>query len=249
MADVADYDAGEITDREQSAADNLGAISSWNAQSTLDQLDRTLANYDQADRQNRALADAQLYQNSWKARNERFAQNKKLQAAAQQVSQAMGNAMRGSTLYGLNDMLRTRQDLDNNDVWTTLYQNQHAVENAYQESLNQNALARNEALSDAEYSLRGLKSDLAAQLNNINPNLYQTPENAGSDINWQQYGSRKNEGAPWGQGQSNAAYHAQAGHTSAHNWVNTMQNGGYRPNRGNTYIGSLLDQYNQTIRS
>ena len=76
MADVADYDAGEITDREQSAADNLGAISSWNAQSTLDQLDRTLANYDQADRQNRALADAQLYQNSWKARNERFAQNK-----------------------------------------------------------------------------------------------------------------------------------------------------------------------------
>ena len=50
MADVADYDAGEITDREQAAADNLGAISSWNAQSTLDQLDRTLANYDQADR-------------------------------------------------------------------------------------------------------------------------------------------------------------------------------------------------------
>lgn len=246
MADVADYDAAEVTEREQLAADHLTSLSEYNAQSTLNQLKQQLANYDQADRQNRELADRQLYQNSQKARDERFAAQKKLQAAAQSLFGSAGNALRGSTLYGMNDMLRTRQDLDNNDVWTTLRQNQNTVENAYQESLNQNALSRNDALSSAEYALRGLRADMAAQLNNINPSLFKAPEDIEADIQDKQYDANKNTGAVYGTSQSKNPYHQQTGSTSAQHFYNT-ENPVRRNQILSGYMGSLLNRYNSGL--
>lgn len=170
-----DYNAGDVTDRERTAAANLGTIANYNAQSTKDQLGRQLANYDTADAQNRSLADVQRNQNSRKAASERFAANKKLQTATHGVLGAAGNALNGSSLFELLNMLNTRTDLDNNEIWNALTQNWNAVENANQESLNQNNLSRNDAAINAEFALRGIESDMAAQLNNINPNLFTTP--------------------------------------------------------------------------
>lgn len=172
---MADYDAAEVTDRERQAADHLGSIAKYNAQSTHNQLSQQLGNYDQADKQNRQLADVQRAQNSRKAASERFGQNKKLQTSTQGLLGAAGNALNGSGLYRVLDMLATRTDLDNNEVWNSLTQNQNTVENAYNESLNQNALARNDAASNAEFALRGINADTAAQRNNINPSLFVEP--------------------------------------------------------------------------
>lgn len=176
---MADYDKAEVTDRERKAASNLNAITGYNVESTLNQLKQQMSNYDQADQQNRSLADVQRNQNSRKAAGERFGANKKLQSAVQNLG---ADALNGSQLYGLLDMLATRTDLDNNDVWRTLTENQNAVENAYQESMNQNALSRNDLASNAEYALRGYNADLAAQLNNINPTLYAKPGTGDANI-------------------------------------------------------------------
>lgn len=241
---MADYDNAEVTTREQKAADNLSSLAEWNAQSTKNQLDQQLKNYDLADQQNRALADKQLYQNSLKARNERYAQQKKLQTSAQALLGSMDNALRGSTLYSFNDMLRTRQDLDNNDSWTTLMQNQDAVENAYQESLNQNNLSRNDAISSAEYALRGIQSDTAAQLNNINPSLWKSPSEAVSGLDSSIYESQKNGQSVEGVTQSQSEYWKKP--PLAHQFVSTQK--GYidrtKPEYSG-YVGSLLSNYNR----
>lgn len=57
---MADYDAGEITERERRAARNQSTISTQNIRDVENQLARQLSNFDYADAQNRALADTQL---------------------------------------------------------------------------------------------------------------------------------------------------------------------------------------------
>lgn len=179
---MADYDAAEVTDRERSAADHLGSIAGFNAQSTKNQLMQQLGNYDTADKQNRQLADVQLDQNSRKSAQERFGQNKKLQSSVHSVLGAAGNAMNGSSLYELLNMIATRTDLDNAETWGALAQNQNTVENAYNESMNQNVLARNDAAINAEFGLRGIEADTAAQLNNINPSLFVEPGDGDTSV-------------------------------------------------------------------
>lgn len=165
----------DVTDEQRQAASNLKTIANYNADSTKNQLSQQLANYDLADQQNRALADTERNQSSKSAASDRFAQNKKLQNATRGLLGTVGNGMYGSTLYNIMDMLRSRQDLDNIDTLNTLQQNWDTAENAYNESVNSNVLARNDAASNAEYALRGIQSDTAAQLNNINPNLFEAP--------------------------------------------------------------------------
>nr|DAQ90949.1 MAG TPA: hypothetical protein [Caudoviricetes sp.] len=185
----------EVTDEQRQAANNLTNIANYNAQSTKNQLSQQLANYDLADKQNRALADTERNQSSKSSAADRFAQNKKLQNATRGLLGTVGNGLYGSTLYNIMDMLRSRQDLDNQSTLNTLQQNWDTAENAYNESANSNVLARNDAASNAEYALRGIQSDTAAQLNNINPNLFVSPgegdTNVGADGT---YDANKREG-------------------------------------------------------
>lgn len=233
---MADYDSGEVTDRERTAASHLGGIAGYNAQTTKNQLAQQLGNYDLADTQNRKLADVQRSQNSRKSANERFGQNKKLQTSTQGLLGAAGNALNGSSLYGLLDMLATRTDLDNAEVWSTLAQNQNAVENAYNESLNQNVLARNDAAINAEQGLRGIQSDTSAQLNNINPNLYEAPgegaTSVGADGTYEANKRAANMAQLAGYIMPDDAMTAARKKQGA----NTVTNGGY--------FGRLLNSYN-----
>lgn len=172
----------EVTDAQRQAANNLTDIANYNAQSTKNQLSQQLQNYDLADQQNRALADTEKNQSSKSAAADRFAQNKKLQNATRGLLGTVGNGLYGSTLYNIMDMLRSRQDLDNQSTLNTLQQNWDTAENAFNESKNSNVLARNDAASNAEYALRGIQSDTAAQLNNINPELYQSPGDGDTNV-------------------------------------------------------------------
>lgn len=172
---MASYDEAEVTTRERMAAENQVDLAKSNAQATKDQLANQLANYDFADSQNRRLADVQLKQNSRKNESDRFLAQRELQQAATGLLGSMNQALNGSATNNLMDMLEQRNDSDNLTYWTQHQTNQNAVENAYDESVNQNNVSRNDAAINAEWSLRNLEGDLAANLNNINPNLYASP--------------------------------------------------------------------------
>ncbi len=160
---------------DKKAAANLGKIAGFNAQTAKDQLADSLRGFDMSDKQNRSLAGVQKVQNSRKGASDRFAQAKKMQASVASMRNAAGNALQGSGTYGIIDMIRGRTDLDNNEVWSILHQNQNAVQNALDESLNANVLARNDARAATAASLRGIEADTAAQLNNIDPSLFVAP--------------------------------------------------------------------------
>ena len=172
----------DVTDEQRQAANNLTSIANYNAQSTKNQLAQQLENYDLADKQNRALADTEKNQSSKLAAADRFAQNKKLQNATRGLLGTVGSGLYGSTLYNIMDMLRNRQDLDSQATLNTLQQNWDTAENAYNESANSNVLSRNDAATNAEYALRGIQSDTAAQLNNINPDLFVAPGEGDTNV-------------------------------------------------------------------
>lgn len=177
-----DYDSGKITDREQGAANNQKELASFNAQTVKDQLAQQLENYDFANRQNRRLADVQLKQNSRKTEADRFEAMRDLQNAALGIFGSMGSAMNGSSIGNLMRMLESRSDKDNVTFWTQHQANQDAVENAYNEAANQNQVAKNDAIINAQQALRAIEGDLAANLNNINPNLYTSPGQGEADL-------------------------------------------------------------------
>lgn len=173
---MADYDAGEITDRERLAADRQKVISRYNALAVKNQLASQMENYDKADQQNAGLRDVQLKQLARKNETDRFEAQRQLQNATIGLLGSMGNqAMNSSAVGNTMSMLRNRNDSDNNTYWQQLMDNQNQVYNAYNESLNQNNNARRDALANATKAIQDIENDLSANLNNINPNLYISP--------------------------------------------------------------------------
>lgn len=169
---MANYDNAELTEREKLAGRNQTAISKQNIKDVQNQLKRQLANYDFADQQNRALADTQLKQNSRKTSADRFEAQRDLQAATLGLLGSMGTAMNGSSTGNLMNMLRSRNDKENNTYWAQHQANQDSVENAYNDSLNQNNVARRDAMQSAEKAIRDIEGDWRANMNNINPKLF-----------------------------------------------------------------------------
>ena len=112
----------------------------------------------------------------------RLALNMLVQNATRGLLGTVGSGLYGSTLYNIMDMLRNRQDLDSQATLNTLQQNWATAENAYHESANANVLSRNDAATNAEYALRGIQSDTAAQLNNINPDLFVAPGDGDTNV-------------------------------------------------------------------
>lgn len=170
------------TSAERKAARNQKTIASVNATSTKDLLKNQLAAYDMADAQNRRLADVQRIQNSRKTEADRFLAQKDLQSAALGLLGSFNQAGNSSSIGNFMDMLDRRNDTDNVTYWNQHQQNQNAVENAYDEAKNQNQVARRDAISNAQWSLEAQEADLAANLNNINPDLFVTPGSGDANL-------------------------------------------------------------------
>lgn len=179
---MADYDLGEVTERERLAAERQKEIAGRHADAVRNQLSRTLGNYDFANEQNRKLADVQLKQNQRKTEADRFEAQRNLQNATIGLLGAMNQAMNGSSTGNLMRMLENRSDADNQTYWNQHQQNADAINNAYQESVNQNQVAKNDAVANAEKAIRDIEDDLAANLANINPNLYEPPGTGAADF-------------------------------------------------------------------
>ena len=170
-----DYDKAKVTEREKLAAKRQNAIAEYNAKSVKDQLDQQIANYDFANKQNKALRDVQLKQNIRKSEADRFEAQRNLQNAALGLFGSMNQAMNGSTVGNAMRMLEDRNDAENNIYWQQLTDNNNAVRNAYNESYNQNQASKQDVIQNARKVLRDMQGDLSTNLSNINPKLYSKP--------------------------------------------------------------------------
>lgn len=234
---MADYDAGEITERERLAAARQKEIAARNADAVKNQLSRQLANYDQANQQNAALRDVQLKQNERKAEADRFEAQRNLRNAALGLFGSMGNtAMNSSTLGNTMSILRDRNDADNSVYWQQLMENRDTVLNAYDEAANQNQVAKNDAVANAEKALRDIEDDLSANLSNINPNLYEAPASA-SDI-------RFNATELYNDNKVNPNIAKLAGYIMPENAEQTIRPQRNRVQR-NDYFGNLMNRFNR----
>lgn len=238
-----------VTSQERKAAANQTAISSQNIRDVQNQLARQLSNYDYADAQNRALADAQLKQNSRKASADRFEAQRDLQAATLGLLGSMGSAMNGSSTGNLMRMLESRNDKDNNVYWAQHQANQDAVENAYQDSLNQNNVARRDAMQSAEKAIRDIGADWSAYLASINPDLFQQG-NVGGDSSlapetaWNEAKARRNNATisgylmPDDRGMANTT-------SGGRNPAQSRNVGATRNRmRGNDYFSQMMNRFN-----
>lgn len=160
------------TDAEKKAAANQTAISKQNIRDVQAQLARQLANYDLADKQNKALSDAEIRQYQRKSSEDRFEAQRDLQAASLGLFGTMGTAMNGNTIGNFMDMLRKRNDKENNTNWSQFQVNRDQALNTLNDSINRNVVARRDAMQNAEKSIRDIESAWRANLNNINPELF-----------------------------------------------------------------------------
>lgn len=163
-------------------AGNTSQIAQYNAGATRDQLNRQLANYDFANRQNQSLRDTQFKQASRKSEAERFEAQRNLQNAALGLFGTMNQAMNGSTVGNTMRMLENRNDADNSVYWQQLQDNRNAIQNAYDESVNQNNVAKRDAAINAIKALQDIQGDLSANLNNIQTDLWGNIGNLRSDL-------------------------------------------------------------------
>lgn len=165
----------EITDEQQTAADRTRKIADWNRGTVNWSLDQSNKLFDTADKQNALLADKEYIQNRQKTESDRFQAQRSLQNAARGLYNTVGSGLNGSAAGNIANLTMGQQDADNVDYWDTLRQNNNVVDNAYQESVNQNYLNRLSAAADAEARKADIEADTAAALNNINQDLYVSP--------------------------------------------------------------------------
>lgn len=241
-----DYDEGEVTPRERQAANNQTALAQQQIKDIKNQLARQLANYDFADAQNRALADTQLKQNSRKTSADRFEAQRNLQNATLGLLGTMGSAMNGSTTGNLMHMLEGRNDSDNNTYWAQHQVNQDAVENAYNDSLNQNRVARKDAIQSAEKAIRDTAADWSANMNNINPAFFNldAPGNAAHPKNDSMYSASVIRENPIEQ--NNAQVSGYLIPDNAGGPTDNTMNVGSRRNQvgGEDYFSRLMNRFN-----
>lgn len=181
---MADYDAGEVSDREQLAADRQKRLAKLNSDALLRQYYNQLDTYDLADQQNRALANRNSLQMRRKAEADRFEAARNLRSASRGILGEMGPAgMQGSATENFMRGMENRSDADNSTYWNQLQENLDTVENAYLENENQNNIAREDLRANTVKALDDIMNDTRANLSNINPNLYEevTPEDLDID--------------------------------------------------------------------
>lgn len=165
---LANWSANQQSEIARRNSDQTSRIAEYNANATKSQLDQQIANYDFANRQNASLRDTQFKQASRKSEAERFEAERQLQNAALGLFGTMNQAMNGSTIGNTMRMLENRNDADNSTYWQNLQDNRNAIQNAYDESYNQNQVAKRDAAINGIKALKDIQGDLASNLNNIN---------------------------------------------------------------------------------
>ena len=162
---------GDVSDEEQQAFDVLGGVAGFNQDTLTGNDENANKVYDIADEQSENLWRAQTKQNRRQAGNDWFTNQQNLQAVTAALTDRSGNAMNGSYVYDLWDLIARKDDQDDASVLDAMRENQDQLNASYFEALASNNNGRNEQAMKTEASLRELASDYIAQGNNINPEL------------------------------------------------------------------------------
>ena len=220
----------------QTAANRLKEIANYDVDAARTQAQRQIENYDLANEQNRALRDLQLKQLRRDTESDRFNAQRQLRNATLGLLGSMGpTAFNSSSIGNVMSMLRDRNDADNTAYWDQLQQNFNQVNNAYEESVNANQVAKNDVLANLEKAQKDINSALSANLNNIDESYYVSP-----------YGSSIDSGAGQNPAQSNTSpnYAQLAGYLMPENAEQNV-----RPLRNrmrtNDYFSRLINSYNR----
>lgn len=179
---ISDWNESQQKGISKNNAKNTTNIAKYNAKATANQLGQQIANYDFANRQNAAMRDTQFKQASRKSEAERFEAQRNLQNAALGLFGTMNQGMNGSTVGNTMYMLNNRNDAENSTYWQNLQDNRNAIQNAYDESYNQNQVAKRDAAVNALKSIRDIDSDLSSNLNNIQNDLFSNLTNIRGDL-------------------------------------------------------------------
>jgi hypothetical protein len=157
--------------------DNYNQLVDYGSTSIDNQLSQGIENLQKANTQERSLADVQKKQNQRTSANNRFQQYNTLMNVLGTIlgPASSGNMLNGSTAYNLSNLLTNRNNADSATAWDQLTNNQNAIENAYQQAVNSNANAQNEAASLAEYNKRLLKQNNAETINNSDSGGFENP--------------------------------------------------------------------------
>jgi len=183
---LANWNANMQNNLAQKNAGQTTEVAEYNAGATRDQLNRQIANYDFANRQNASLRDTQFKQASRKSEAERFEAQRNLRNAALGLFGTMNQAMNGSTVGNAMKMLSDRNDAENSTYWQQLQDNRNAIQNAYDESVNQNNVAKRDAAINAIKALQDIQGDLSSNLGNIQNDYFSNLVNIRGDLlsNW-----------------------------------------------------------------
>ena len=159
------------SDEQKEAAANLGGIVGYNQDTLKKAWDNAQKMYDTSDEMNRNLLTQQILEARRSAGNDWYAQLQNLQSTTAALADRSGNAMNGSYLYDLWDLISRVDDQQDAETLNTMRENIQNSRDSYFEALSQNINARNELAADTESNLRELFADYAAQVNNIHPDL------------------------------------------------------------------------------
>ena len=243
----------ELTDEEKEAAKNQNALAKMNIQDLQNQLNHQLDIYNQADAQNKRLANAERTQASRKAESDRFDAQRNLQAASLSLMGDMGQAMNGSSTGNLMRMLESRNDLEDSAQLSQLLSNWEQTNNQYNDTVNQNRIARMEAMANAEKAINDATRNWMAALNNIDPSLFpkEGVVNGDKSLAASTAWKRKNEGAavtsgflaPFVRGDNRGKGGTPQGEANPAQSMNV----GYTRNRqlGGDYFSRLINQFNR----
>lgn len=177
------WNEGNTIEGSRRNAANTTQGAEYSAAATNEQFRNQIANYDFANQQNANLRDTEFKQASRKSEAERFEAQRQLQNAALGLLGNMGNtALNSSTTGNLMSMLRDRNDMENSTYWQTLQDNRNQIQNAYDESYNQNQVAKRDAAINAMKSLKDINAELSSNLNNIQTGLWDNLGNLRSDL-------------------------------------------------------------------
>ena len=158
-----------MTPEQEKAAANLGGIAGWNAGTQLGAAKNADKVFDISDEQNANMRNIEAVQSRRNASNDWYTQQQRLQSVTSQLREAQGNALRGSNLYDMLDLIARKDDMDDVEVLNSLRENLNNVDNDYWKALMSTNNARNEMYIDTEENLRDIAADYAAQLNSIHP--------------------------------------------------------------------------------
>lgn len=198
-----------LSDEKQKAADRTRALANFNAQNSIDRFADKVNYYNKANQNARDTYEVQDIQDRQNSNTNRYEVYRNDMLAAMSNRNRMDQALNSSARDNLLLAHQLKNDEHSNRLSQELRNARNENINNLVNTLNQNALAQESDRIDLIRDLTNQEASLAADLANIDPDLWELP-GEGSSIN---FINRNSHGIP--ETAASPSYAQQAGITSS----------------------------------